>query len=112
MLSEHDRRELALIEERLRCDDRAFADTFHTGRPGWLRGRRWASRALLGFGAFIVVAGLAAGAADVCLQGLLVLGAGIVWILLRRRIAVGEGGSAGPARPGDRFPGDVPPLER
>jgi Protein of unknown function (DUF3040) len=34
MLSEDDRRELASIEERLRADDRRFAETFRTGPSG------------------------------------------------------------------------------
>ena len=112
MLSEHDRHELALIEERLRSDDRHFADAFHAGRPGSRRDRRWARRALLGFGVFMLMVGLAAGAADVFAQGLLAVGAGIVWTLVRRlRTAADERRSAGRAQSGDRSPWDVPPPE-
>ena len=111
MLSEHDRRELALIEEQLRSDDRRFADTFHAGRPGPRRDRRWARRALVGFGAFTLMVGLAAGAAGLFLQGLLVLGAGIVWTLLRRRTAAGKGRSAGSAQPGYPSRWDASPPE-
>jgi Flp pilus assembly protein TadB len=111
MLSEHDRRELALIEERLRSDDRRFADTFQTARPGWRRDRRWARRALLGLGAFMLIVGLAAGAAELVLQGLLVVGAGIVWTLLRRRTAAAERRPAARPQPGDRPSWDVSPPE-
>ena len=91
MLSEHDRRELALIEERLRSDDRRFTDIFHAGRAGPRRDRRWTRRALVGFGAFMLLVGLAAGAAGLFLQGLLVFGAGVGWTLLLRWTAASKG---------------------
>ena len=111
MLNEHDRRELALIEERLRSDDRRFADTFHADLPGRRRDHRWARRALVGFGAFMLMVGVAAGAAELFLQGLLAVGAGIVWTLLRRRTAAGKGRSAGSAQPGAPSRWDASPPE-
>jgi hypothetical protein len=109
MLNEHDRRELASIEERLRADDQRFAETFPTGPSRSRRGRGLATRALLCFGAFMLIVGLVASAVGVFLQGLLVLGAGIVWILWLRRRTVGR--SAATAHPGDRSPSDGPPPE-
>jgi Protein of unknown function (DUF3040) len=111
MLNEHDRRELASIEERLRADDRVFAETFPTGPSRPRRGRRLAIRALLCLGAFMLTVGLVAGAGGVFLQGLLVFGAGIVWTLWLRRTAADEGHSAPTAHPGDRSPSEGPPPE-
>lgn len=111
MLSEHDRRELALIEERLRSDDQPFADTFQAGRLRPRRDHRWMRRALVGFGAFILMVGLAAGDAGLFLQGLLVFGAGIGWTLVHRWTAAGKGRSAGSGRPGDSSRGDASPPE-
>ena len=99
------------IEERLRSDDRPFAETFRTGGLRRPRHRGWASRALLGFGAFMVMVGLAASASELFLQGLLVLGAGIAWTVLRRRTAASKGRSARPAQPGDRSGWNASPPE-
>jgi hypothetical protein len=109
MLNEDDRRELSLIEEGLCCDDRRFADTFRTDRPRW-RERRWISRALLGFGAFMMLVGMVASASGVFLNGLLVSAAGVAWIwLLRRRATAGERRSAGPPPSSERSSWDAPP---
>jgi len=112
MLNEHDQRELSLIEQRLCSDDRRLVDTFRTARPGSSRSRRWASRALVSFGAFTLLVGLVAGAAGVFLQGLLVLGSGIGWVVLRRRIAVGKGSFRRTGQPRGRPDRDASPERR
>lgn len=112
MLNEHDQRELSLIEQGLCSDDRSLVDTFRTVRPGSSRGRRWASRALIGFGALMLLVGLVAGAAGVFLQGLLVLGSGIGWVVFRRRIAAGKGSFRRTGQPGDRPDRDASPERR
>jgi Protein of unknown function (DUF3040) len=104
MLNENDRRELSAIEQRLVSDDRRLADTFRAARPESGRGRRWVRRALIGFGTFLVGVGILTGAGGVFLQGLLMLGSGIGWVVLRRRLAGRESSSARPDDPD----GDAP----
>jgi Flp pilus assembly protein TadB len=99
MLNEDDRRALSLIEQGLCSDDRRLADTFRTAAPGSTRGRRWVRRALVGFGTFLMVIGIVAAAGGVFLQGLLVFGCGIGWVLLRRRAAARKTRSAQPDGP-------------
>jgi hypothetical protein len=48
----------------------------------------------------------------VFLQGLLVLGSGIAWLVLRRRIAAGKAPFRGTGQPGDRNDRDAPPGHR
>ncbi|HEY6749139.1 MAG TPA: DUF3040 domain-containing protein [Mycobacteriales bacterium] len=105
MLNENDRRELSLIEQGLVSDDRRLADTFRNVRPWSGRRSRWATRAVIGFGTFLVLIGIVAGAGGVFLQGLLALGCGIGWRVLSRRLAARRSSSARPDDP-DR---DAPP---
>jgi hypothetical protein len=104
MLNEHDRRELSLIEQELCSDDPRLADTFRTGRPASSRGRRWSSRALVGFGTVTLVVGLVARADGLFLQGLLVLGGGIGWVV-HLRVAAGKSRSG----QSDDHPEGMPP---
>jgi hypothetical protein len=109
MLSDRERRELAMIEHGLRADDRRFVDAFRTARAA--RGRpqhRWPVRALIGFGILLVVVGLVTGADELFMQGLLYGGAGVAWSRWRARRAAAEPPGGGPRQPSPR-PGPRPP---
>lgn len=96
MLSEYERRELALIEQGLVEQDRRLAESFRPGglsaRPGG-RSRRltlrsgWLARTLLGFGVFLVAIGVLTGADGLFMQGVLFAGAAVVWLRWLRRSA-------------------------
>jgi Protein of unknown function (DUF3040) len=77
MLSDRERQQLADIERGLVAGDRRLATTFRSGAPP--AERRWPVRALLGFGAFLLVVALLTGADGLFLQGLLCLGGGFAW---------------------------------
>jgi hypothetical protein len=84
MLSDRERQELALIEQRLQAEDRRFADGFQIG-PRARRIRRWPTRALLVFGVFVMAVGVLTSTEMLVMQGVLCVGAAIVWM---RRQAV------------------------
>lgn len=109
MLSDRERRELAMIEQGLSADDGRFVDGFRTTRAA--RGRRqhrWPVRALIGFGILLVVVGLLTGAGGLFMQGLLFGGAGLGWSRWRARRAAAEPPGGDPEQPSPR-PGQTPP---
>ncbi len=78
MLSDHEQRKLALIEEGLAADDRRFVHAF--GRRSAAGRRRWRARAAIAFGSLMVVIGLLVGDdPSLILEGLLIGGVGVVW---------------------------------
>ena len=74
MLSDYERRELALIEQRLEADPR-LAASLGDGR----RQRRWPIRLLTAVGILLIVTGLLASAGGLLLQGLLAVGTAVSW---------------------------------
>jgi hypothetical protein len=103
MLSNHERRELARIEEGLAAEDRRLTQVLSAFRSGGHnRRRRWLARAVSGFGILVLVAGLVAGAdAGLMLQGLLITAVGVTWSWLRGPVANHPPGmrhGRGPAR--------------
>lgn len=93
MLSDHERRELGLIEDGL-ADDRRLVDVLGGDRR--VRHRRWQVRALIGFGSLLLTIGIVTGAGMLVLQGLLIGGVGIAWS--RWRALRGAAGSTGSDR--------------
>jgi hypothetical protein len=87
MLSEYERRELALIEQGLAEDDRKLAESFRPRRlpSARRRDRRWMSRSLLGFGVLLLVVGVLTGTYGLFLQGLLFGGPAVAWMRWQRR---------------------------
>ena len=75
MLSDHERRELSLIEQGL-GEDRSLAASLGR-RPG--PQRRWPIRLLVCIGILLMLTGMLAGAGDLFLQGLLATSAGVGW---------------------------------
>jgi Protein of unknown function (DUF3040) len=108
MLSDRERQQLADIEQALVAGDRRLAAAFRSGAPP--AGPRWPVRALLGFGAFLLVVALLTGADGLFLQGLLCLGGGFAWRRWRSARSRDADGSpvSGPAR-GARPDGRPPP---
>jgi hypothetical protein len=106
MLSEYERRELALIEQSLAEEDRRLADALRPrtmrARTPWLR-RRWLSRTLLGFGLAMLVLGVLTAADGVFMQGVLFSGAALVWMRWQSRSTPATPGAAR-ARPADGPP--------
>ena len=74
MLSEHERRELALIEQGLEADPRLAASL-----GGARRQRRWPIRLLTALGILLIVTGLLTSTGELVLQGLLAVGAVVAW---------------------------------
>ena len=74
MLSDHERRELSLIEQGLEADPRLAASL-----GGGRRQRRWPIRLLTALGILLIVTGLLTSTAELVLQGLLAAGAAVVW---------------------------------
>ena len=82
MLSDHEKRELALIEQELQDD------------PGCVRSARWLKdplarhlwkvRAAIGFGAFVLLAGMILNSGTLVAQGgLIVVAVGFGWLHIR-----------------------------
>jgi hypothetical protein len=93
MLSEYERRELALIEQGLAEDDRRLVESFlpelmRPERTPWSR-RRWMSRAVLGFGVALMVLGVLTSADGLFMQGVLFAGGGFLWLRWQGRAAKG-----------------------
>ena len=107
MLSEYERRELALIEQGLAEEDRRLADALRPGslrvRTPWPR-RGWLSRALLGFGITLVVLGVLTGADGVFMQGLLFSAVAVLWMRWQSRSKPATPPGAGRPRPADGTP--------
>ena len=82
MLSDHERRELSLIEQGLEGDPRLAASLAQVGRR-----RRWPVRLLAGFAVLLIVTGLLTGAGALVLQGLVAGGACVAWSRWRSRRA-------------------------
>ena len=85
MLSNHERRELARIEQGLREDpswreppDRPVGSTW------W---RRWGLRLLIGFAGLVLTIGVLTTAGGLLLQGVLMMGAACGWWLCRQAAA-------------------------
>jgi Protein of unknown function (DUF3040) len=88
MLSEYERRQLALIEKGFADEDQrlvAALDPKPAGTP-WTR-RRWMARALLGFGIALLVLGMLTAADGLFMQGLVLGGIGGYWLHWQRRAA-------------------------
>jgi hypothetical protein len=100
MLSDHEQRELTLIEAGLAADDRRFARAF--GRRSVAGRRRWPARAATCLGSLMVVIGLLSGAVpSLILEGLLIGGAGVVWswwLASRAPARPSDGNSVQPAK--------------
>jgi len=86
MLSEYERRQLALIEKGFADEDRRLAESLDPKPAGtpWTR-RRWLARALLGFGIALLVLGVLTAADGLFMQGLVFGGLGGVWLHWQRR---------------------------
>ena len=98
MLSDRERRVLAMIEEGLRADEGRFVDALHatTARRD-PRQHRWAVRALAGFGVLLVVLGMVTDSGGLIMQGLLFGTAGVAWSRWRsRRAEMERTGDPGP----------------
>ena len=108
MLSDRERRELAMIEQGLSAGDRRFVDAFRTGQAARQGPPRWPVQALIGFGILLAVVGLVTGADGLFMQGLVFGAAGVAWSRWRARRAAAEPPGGDPDRPSPR-PGQTPP---
>lgn len=81
MLSNHERRELARIEQGLR-EDPEWREPRGMGRAPWWR--RWGVRVLAGFSVFLMMIGVVTTDGDLLLQGVLMMGAACGWWLCRQ----------------------------
>jgi Flp pilus assembly protein TadB len=103
MLSDYERRQLALIEKGFADEDHrlvAALDPKPAGTP-WTR-RRWLARALLAFGIALLVIGMLTAADGLFMQGLLFGATGGVWVHWQRRArraGEGDGAPRGQAHP-------------
>jgi Protein of unknown function (DUF3040) len=97
MLSNHERRELARIEQGLREDPDWREPRDLTGRVSWWR--RWGLRLLIGFAGFVMVVGVVTATGDLLLQGVLMMGAACGWWLCRQVAA-----AKSESQPTDRQP--------
>jgi Protein of unknown function (DUF3040) len=82
MLSNHERRELARIEQALREDPDWREPEDVVARPPWWR--RWGIRLLSGFAGFLMLIGVITTDGDLLLQGVLMMGAACGWWLCRQ----------------------------
>ena len=82
MLSNHERRELARIEQGLREDPDWREPPGLTGRTAWWR--RWGIRLLAGFAGLVMLIGVLTTTGDLLLQGVLMMGAACGWWLCRQ----------------------------
>jgi hypothetical protein len=110
MLSDREQQELARIEQALLAEDRRFAEGLRKG-PRVDRTRRWPARALLAFGVFVIVIGALTSAGMLVFQGLVVTGAGVVWVRWQAaRRGYSDGATGFPVRPANHP--DGPPTGR
>jgi Protein of unknown function (DUF3040) len=82
MLSKHERRELARIEQGLREDPDWREPQVLPAHPTWWR--RWGLRLLIGFAGLVLVIGVVTTAGDLLLEGVLMMGAACGWWLCRQ----------------------------
>ena len=96
MLSNHERRELARIEQGLR-EDPSWREpvALPVGSTWW---RRWGLRLLIGFAGLVMAIGVLTTAGRLLLQGVLMMGAACGWWLCRQ-VAIAKAES-----PADRQP--------
>ena len=85
MLSNHERRELARIEQGLREDPEWREPHGVTEHSTWWR--RWGLRLLIGFAGVVMVIGVITTAGNLLLQGVLMTGAACLWWLCRQAAA-------------------------
>ena len=90
MLSNYERRQLALIEQALADEDRRLVDALDPKPAGtpWGR-RRWVARTLLGFGVALLVLGLLTSADGLFMQGVLFGGVALGWLRWQSRTRKG-----------------------
>ena len=82
MLSNHERRELASIEQGLREDPNwREPPDLPVGSTWW---RRWGLRLLIGFAGLVMAIGVLTAAGGLLLQGVLMMGAACGWWLCRQ----------------------------
>ena len=82
MLSNHERRELARIEQGLREDPSWLEPRdLPIGSTWW---RRWGLRLLIGFAGLVMTIGVLTTAGGLLLQGVLMMGAACAWWLCRQ----------------------------
>jgi hypothetical protein len=106
MLSEREERELGLIEQGLR-DDNRFVASFPDGRCP-LHRRPWVVRTAITLGLVLIVAGLMLLATGLALQGLLVAGTSYAWWCWKVKPTSGK--PAAPATRVDRRWWGFPPV--
>ena len=82
MLSNHERRELARIEQALREDPEWREPHGMPARSPWWR--LWGIRLLSGFSVFLMMIGVVTTDGDLLLQGVLMMGAACGWWLCRQ----------------------------
>jgi Protein of unknown function (DUF3040) len=82
MLSNHERRELARLEQALREDPEWREPQGLPGPTTWWR--RWGLRLLIGFAGFVMTIGVLTSAGELLLQGVLLSGAACGWWLCRQ----------------------------
>jgi hypothetical protein len=82
MLSNHERRELARIEQSLREDPDWREPRSLPGPTAWWR--RWGLQLLIGFAGFVMVIGVLTTTGGLLLQGVLMMGAACGWWLCRQ----------------------------
>jgi Flp pilus assembly protein TadB len=85
MLSNHERRELARIEQGLR-DDPSWREPrgLPEGTTWW---HRWGLRLLIAFSGLVMTIGVITTAGELLLQGVLMMGAACAWWLCRQAAA-------------------------
>ncbi len=97
MLSKHERRELARIEQALREDPEWREPPAMPGRGTWWR--RWGLRLLIGFAGLVMTIGVVTTDGDLLLQGVLMMGASCVWWLRRQVVAAKQESPSTDPRP-------------
>lgn len=85
MLSNHERRELARIEQGLRDDPSWREPRGLTGGATWWH--RWGLRVLIAFSGLVMTIGVITTAGELLLQGVLMMGAACGWWLCRQAAA-------------------------
>lgn len=97
MLSNHERRELARIEQALREDPEWREPPPMPGRGTWWH--RWGLRLLIGFAGLVMTIGVVTTDGDLLLQGVLMMGLSCVWWLRRQVVAAKQGSPSADPRP-------------
>jgi len=98
-LSEHEQRQLELIEQALRADDPRFADVVHAADPR-VRYKRRIIEAALGFliGVGLLVAGVVINAILIAVAGFVVMLACSMWAVTSYRRMTGSAAGRVPAQ--------------